>query len=331
MSKSDPTAAEIALFREASEWVQRLNESNEQALTDQWMRWCAADAMNLPAFEQMQRLWNSFREARAPAYPPAPIANRSVHRNRLIAWAASVVLLVVVAAWFTPRHSEDRMLETAVGEQRRITLADGSRLDLAPDSLVGTHFTLARRDVRLVRGQAFFSVAHSAVRPFIVHADRLTVTAVGTEFDVRINPGSTAVTVSEGRVTVTPDGQGAGSGSRANAEIVRAGVGQRVMFSQSAHRLSVAAVDPKAAGAWRDGTLLFVGEPLEDVINAINRYTAPQIVVVPAFQQTRFTGTVSPSKVRDWLKALEQIYPVEVVDQGANGVLIRSRAHDSQK
>jgi ferric-dicitrate binding protein FerR (iron transport regulator) len=66
---------------------------------------------------------------------------------------------------------------------------------------------------------------------------------------------------------------------------------------------------------------------LEDVINAINRYTAPSIVVAPAFQQTRFTGTVSPSKVHDWLKALEQIYPVEVVDQGANGVLIRSRVH----
>jgi transmembrane sensor len=219
------------------------------------------------------------------------------------------------------------MLETAVGEQRRITLADGSSLDLAPDSLVSTRFTLARRDLRLVRGQAFFAVAHNAVRPFIVHANNLTVTAVGTEFDVRISPGSTAVTVGEGRVTVAPDAEGVGSGSRSNVEIVRASVGQRVTFSKSAHRLSVATVDSKIAGSWRDGTLQFVGEPLEDVINAINRYTAPQIVVAPAFQRTRFTGTVSPPKVREWLKALEQIYPVEVVDQGANGVLIRSRTH----
>jgi transmembrane sensor len=327
MSKSDPTASEIARFREASEWVQRLSESNEQELTDQWMQWCGADAMNLPAFEQMQRLWNAFPEARATSYQPSALANRSTHRNRLIALAASVVLLVGAATWYALRYSEDRVLETSVGEQRRITLADGSRLDLAPDSLVSARFTVGRRDVRLVRGQAFFAVAHSAVRPFIVHANSLTVTAVGTEFDVRISPSGIAVTVGEGRVTVSPDGLGIGSGSRANAEIVRAGVGQRVTFSQSAHRLSVAAVDPKAAGAWRDGTLQFVGEPLEDVINAINRYTAPQIVLAPAFQQTRFTGTVSPSKVRDWLKALERIYPVEVVDQGANGVLVRSRAH----
>jgi transmembrane sensor len=327
MSKTDPTASEIARFRDASEWVQRLNDSNEQALTDQWMRWCGADAMNLQAFEQMQRLWNAFPEVRATTLHPSALPNRRKHRNRLIALAAGVVLLVGVAGWFALRYSDDRVFETAVGEQRHIALADGSSLDLAPDSRVSTRFTLARRDVRLVRGQAFFAVAHSPVRAFIVHATSLTVTAVGTEFDVRISPSNTAVTVSEGRITVTPDVEGEGSGARSNTEMVRAGVGQRVTFSKSAHQLSVASVNPKMAGAWRDGTLLFVGEPLEDVINAINRYTAPQIVVVPAFQQTRFTGTVSPSMVQDWLKALEQIYPVEVVDQGANGVLIRSRSH----
>lgn len=327
MSESDPIPSEIARLRDASEWVQRLNESNEEALTDQWMQWCGADAMNLPAFEQMQRLWNAFPEARATSLYSPPLGNHLIHRHRLIALAASVVVLVGVAGWFVLRYSDHRVLETAVGEERRITLADGSHLDLAPDSLVSTDLTLAQRDVRLVRGQAFFTVTHSAVRPFMVHAGSLTVTAIGTEFDVRICPNSTAVTVGEGRVTVVPDVEGVGSNSRANTDIVRASMGQRVTFAQSAHRLSVATVDPKVAGAWRAGTLLFVGEPLEDVINAINRYIAPRIVVAPAFQQTRFTGTVSPSKVRDWLKALEQIYPVDVVDQGANGTLIRSRTH----
>lgn len=327
MNESVPTESDIARLQDASEWVQRLNESNAEALVDQWVQWCGADAMNLPAFEQMQRLWNAFPEARATSSHPPPLVNRLKHRNGLIALAASVVLLVGVAGWFALRYSDNQVLETAIGEQRRITLADGSRVDLAPDSRLSTRFTLVRRDVRLVRGQAFFAVAHNAVRPFIVYANNLTVAAVGTEFDVRISPSSTAVTVSQGQVTVAPDVDGVGSGSRSNTEIVRASVGQRVAFSNSAQRLSVAIVDPKVAGAWRDGTLQFVGEPLEDVINALNRYTAPQIVVAPAFQQTRFTGTVSPSKVHDWLKALEQIYAVEVVDQGANEVLIRSRAH----
>lgn len=331
MSKSEPTAYEIARLQDASEWLQRLNDSNAEEVADQWMQWCGADPLNLPAFERMQHLWNALPEARSKTLHPPPIVNRPKHRNRLIAMAASVALLVGVAAWFALRYSDQEVLDTAVGEQRRITLADGSRLDLAPDSRVSTRFTLARRDVRLVRGEAFFAVAHSAIRPFVVHANSLTVTAVGTQFDVRISPSHTAVTVGEGRVTVAPDVEGMGSGSRSNTEIVHAGVGQRVSFSNFAQRLSVATVDPTVAGAWRDGTLQFVGEPLEDVINAINRYTAPQIVVAPAFQQIRFTGTVSPSKVRDWLKALEQIYAVEVVDQGANAVLIRPRVHGAQK
>ena len=75
----------------------------------------------------------------------------------------------------------------------------------------------------------------------------------------------------------------------------------------------------------------FVGESLEEVVGEVNRYSAPQIVVAPAFQQTRFTGTVSPRNVRDWLTALEQIYAVQVVDQGANEILIRSRANDGTR
>jgi transmembrane sensor len=331
VNQSDPTAADIARLQDASDWVQRLNESSAAELAEQWMHWCGADPKNLPAFEQMQRLWDALPDARAKTSHTPPASNRPKHRNTLMALAAGVVLIVGVAAWFALRYSDDQVLETSVGEQRRIALADGSRLDLAPDSLISTHFTLARRELRLMRGQAFFAVAHSTLRPFVVHANALTVTAVGTEFDVRISPSSTAVIVGQGRVTVVSNVVGVGGDSHSNAEMVRATVGQRVAFSNSAQRLNVAAVDPKAAGAWRDGTLQFVGESLEDVISAINRYTSPQIVVAPAFHQTRFTGTVSPARVRDWLEALEQIYAVEVIDQGANGILIRGRAHGIQK
>jgi transmembrane sensor len=325
VSKSDPTASDIARLRDASEWIQRLNESNAQTVVDQWMQWCKSDPLNLPVFEQMQRIWDGFYEARGTACYSPQSANRLKHRTRLIALAASIVLVAGTAGWLALRYSVVQVLDTAVGEQRRITLVDGSRLDLAPDSRVSTRFTLARRDVELERGQAFFAVAHSAARPFIVHVNGLIVTAVGTAFDVRIDPTNTVVTVSEGRVTVAPGTDEASEGPRTNTETIRAGVGQRVTFSKSARRLSVATVDPRVAESWRDGRLQFVGEPLEDVVGVVNRYSAPQIFVAPALQQTRFTGTVSPAHVRDWLKALEQIYAVEMVDQGANGLLIRSR------
>jgi len=324
VSKSEPTASDIARLQDASEWVQRLNESNAEEVADQWMQWCGADPLNLPTFERMQHLWNALPEARATFHP---VLNRPKHRTRLIAMAAGVVLLLGVAGWFAWHYSDEQVLVTSIGEQRRITLADGSNLDLAPGSRVVTHFTLAKRDVRLERGQAFFQVAHKLTRPFIVHANNLTVTAVGTEFDVRISPDATAVTVMEGRIKVAPDAEKTDQGGT-RMEIIRADIGQRVTFSNSAHQFSVGTVDPKVAGSWRGGKLQFVGESLEDVVGVINRYSTKHIVVAPALQQTRFTGTVSPTTVRDWFKALEQIYAVEVIDQGTDGMLIRSRTRN---
>ena len=333
MSKSEPNTSEIARLRDASEWVQRLREPDADLLADEWLQWCRSDSLNLPAFEQMQRLWNAFPEMREQPSPATRDAPPLKHRNRLIAVAAGVVLLGAAAAWLALRYPAVRVLDTPVGEQRRVTLADGSELDVAPRSRVSAHFTPARRDVQLERGQAFFAVAHDSARPFVVHVNNLLLTATGTAFDVRTGPGNTVVTVGEGVVNVGSEGaprivtNGTGDRPAIGAEPVRIQGGQRLTVSKSAHRLTLAPVDPAAAGSWRAGTLQFMGEPLEDVVSAINRYRVPQIALAPELQQTRFTGTVSPVDVGDWLKALEKIYAVEVVDQGVNGVLIRQRVY----
>jgi transmembrane sensor len=238
--------------------------------------------------------------------------------------AAGVLLAVGVGAWSLRYYSQSQEFVTAPGEQRSESLADGSRLDLAPDTQVRIHFALFRRDVQLQHGQAYFAVSHSALRSFVVRAEDLAVTATGTAFDVRTSPTGTVVTVSEGSVKVTPrDEEGAGSGI-APQELL-AGKGQRVTLSMTTHRLSTAAIDPVVAESWRGGVLPFVGEPLEDVVGEINRYSARKIDIAPDFAQARFTGTVSLGHVDDWLNALPQIFSVEVIDRGSNEIHIRPR------
>ncbi len=305
----------VERLQEASEWVQRLNESNEQVTADQWLQWCESDPLNLTAFEQMQRVWDAFPTASDGRLLEPPTTNRLKSPSGLILLAASLVLGVGLIGWLISRP-QIQVLDTSIGELRHIKLSDGSHIDLAPDSRVSTRLTLTRRDVRLERGQAFFAVAHSALRPFVVHVANLTVTTLGTAFDVRTGPDNTVVIVSEGRVSVVPG----------TAKAVHAGAGERVSFSKSAQHLSVVSGDPSGAGSWRNGTLQFLSEPLEDVVSAVNRYSSRHVVVSSAFQQTRFTGTLSPPNIREWLNALEQIYDVKVVDQGTNEILIRSRA-----
>jgi ferric-dicitrate binding protein FerR (iron transport regulator) len=64
---------------------------------------------------------------------------------------------------------------------------------------------------------------------------------------------------------------------------------------------------------------------LEDVVSDVNRYSQRKIALAPALVQSRFTGTVSTVDVGEWLAALQQIFAVDVIDQGNNGILIQSR------
>jgi transmembrane sensor len=324
---TNPSAAEIARLQEATEWVQQLNGSTDPTLADTWMEWCAQDPLNFAAFDRMQQIWDGFPPPRAPL-PYAPVPRRGTARpNLLIAVAASVLISAVAIGWFVQRQSASLAFTTAVGEQAHDILPDGSRIDLAPDSRMSARFSLWRREIRLDSGEAYFAVAHDVLRPFIVHANGVSAVATGTAFDVRTAPSATVVTVSEGRVSVGPSR--AWSANRGlDVEALRAGAGQQVTFTPSARRLSVMAVDPSVYDSWRTGTLEFVGQPLREVVGEVDRFVKRKIVVAPALQDTRFTGTVSPAKITEWLDALKQIYAVQIVDEGSSGIYIQPRAHD---
>ena len=330
MNTAKPISADnIARLGEASGWVQQLSEPHDQHLVNRWMAWCAADPRNVHAFESMQGVWDGFAGVDPGTLSTTTRAARRVWRPAT--WmrvAAGVLLVAGVGGWLAQRYPQVQEFHTSPGERLSETLADGSHLDLAPDSVVRIRFVPLRREVQLERGQAFFAVSRSPLRPFVVRAEDVTVTAVGSAFDVRAGASGTVVTVSEGSVNVTPRSRDGGYPADA-AQDVRAGVGQRVMFSMVAQRFSTAAVDPVAAESWRRGVLPFVGESLENVVGEINRYSALKIDIAPGFSQTRFTGTVSLGHVEDWLNALPQIFSVEVIDRGSNDIHIQSRViHD---
>ena len=92
---------------------------------------------------------------------------------------------------------------------RRSTLADGSELQLGPNTLLQVDLGDARRSVELVRGEAYFKVAKDPARPFFVQANAFAVRAVGTEFAVSRRKREVIVTVAEGSVRVAPSAKSA--------------------------------------------------------------------------------------------------------------------------
>lgn len=130
---------------------------------------------------------------------------RSRSKRLWLAAAASTLVAVGVGTitWYDGYRGTT--YATEIGEQRSITLEDGSSVELNSRSRIRVRFTQTQRSVDLLEGQALFTVAKNPARPFIVVTADSHVRAVGTQFDVYRKHTGTVVTVVEGRVAVAPN------------------------------------------------------------------------------------------------------------------------------
>src|SRR5687768_5058395 len=138
MSNEAALGRDLIRLREASEWVQRLNDSaeNEQIYIE-WQSWCDADAANLRAFEQMEEVWDGLSPARvaramsAHASPNESAVRPPIWRQRWTLAASAAALLVVFGTvfWVTTHSPGIDEFRTDIGEIRHEVLPDGSRMD----------------------------------------------------------------------------------------------------------------------------------------------------------------------------------------------------------
>lgn len=162
-------------------------------------------------------------------------------------------------------------VSTGVGERRTVTLEDGSHIMLDTDSAVVIRLDEQERHVDLRRGRANFEVAHDSNRPFRVSARGLTVTAIGTDFDVSAISEKTSVTLIRGRVAVEAR-TGAGQEDRAFLS-----PGQRLMLTARGQLTKPVRVDLATVTDWQEGRLDFTHETATEAIRRANRYSFRQI------------------------------------------------------
>jgi len=262
---------------EAADWFARLQ--SRSVSTDELEAFAAwrRDPANAAAYRRVQALWDlsdqlsnddDIRDALNAGSERRTIWSRQqVTRPVLLlaTVAAAVVLVLGIMSFDT--NSPTRSYQTAVGERSSASLADGTQLQLDTDSQVATRFADDRRQVTLERGQAFFRVAHDAGRPFVVDAgDGITVTAVGTAFDVQRSAERVRVALVEGAVLVR----------RGEVELTRMAPGGVVEVAVGnglvATRRTVA-----EATSWRAGHLSFRETPLAQAVDEMNRYTEAKL------------------------------------------------------
>jgi len=296
-------------LREASEWMVHLGSEECSADdTAAWLRWCDASPENLQAFQSLQRDWRDLDALKG--IQPASAAMAGVSHSARWRVAAAVVFALLVGAtvtyWISGRHKVEEL--AAAQSNDTATLSDGSSVVLGARTTVDVDFRGSERHLDLSEGRAYFKVQHDARHPFVVRAGEVNVTAVGTAFDVRREKDRVTVVVEEGVVQVA---------SKAHPGVPpvtwKAEAGYQLAYSTREHTATIARIDPSTALRWRTGELAYVWEPLGAVVADVNRYSSRRITLTDEhLASMHFTGTVFASSVDDWLKAIQQAYPLHV-------------------
>lgn len=296
-------------LEEAAQWFFRqdgqLLPEAERARFEAWL----AVPANRAAYEEIAGAWH---EAGALAGPRTlarrPPAWRGVAR-------IAAALLVICGALGYGLDVPTRLradIYTATGERRAMTLPDGSTVDVNTSSALAVAFTPGERRVKLLRGEAVFTVAKDAARPFVVEADGDAATALGTVFAVRETGAGAIVTVIESRVSVA---------FAAGGDPARLGPGQQVRPLGDGHE--VAAVDADAAIAWRRGKLIFADRPLGGVIDELNRYHSGLIRILdPSLNGLRVSGVFDTADPVGIVDALEDSLGISSTRLGSAVVLL---------
>ncbi|UPG85930.1 FecR domain-containing protein [Luteibacter aegosomatis] len=301
----------------AADWWARLRDPAlpEQAWM-QWSDWLEADPRHAPAFDRVAALAESLgamgaaeRSAFVARFAPATRARPRLPRLAF-GIAAGVAVAVAAAglflAWRGPSAQAPRQYASEPAGHRDISLPDGSSIELGGASSVTAHYGREVRAVDLDAGEAFFRVAH-AERPFVVNAGPLRIRDLGTAFNVRRTGDRVTVTVTEGRVRVSPAQEGGDLGQ------VELGAGRQVSFDPATQAMRILDVNPDSALAWRGNRLEFVNEPLDSVLANVSRYSKRPIRLAdPDLGKLTFTGTVQVDTIDSWVAALPRVFPVRV-------------------
>jgi transmembrane sensor len=259
---------------------------NDPRLRSDFEAWRAADPKNEAAYSEVAGVWD-FEEldviaadigrmegAQQYAQPARPTPSLQPHRSRWTSsiMAAAAVILVAVGVQQYPilmvQWRSD--YQTVAGATENVTLPDGSKMTLNTSSAVAVDFEGGRRSVRLLQGEAYFDVVHDESRPFKVAAGYSEVVVKGTAFSVRTDSDEDMVILERGLVGVSRL-----SDKTDNAELHP---GESITATASALS-AVRPADTAIALSWRDGRLVFVDQPFEEVLSEIGRYYPHSIVV----------------------------------------------------
>lgn len=297
-----------------------LSEQTSAEENVQLVDWIAADKKNEQVFKDVKQIWLGPQRTT----DPGSIQALSKLQSRIAAGddtyvqtkprriqlyriaAAAAILVVAITTWRifsfkqAPHQVASLKATTLSGQKKKITLADGTKVILGPESSLSypASFDKDSRTVT-VEGEAYFEVSKAPHVPFIVQTSVLTVQVLGTHFNVnaRGNQPLSSVALLEGAVKVKLK-------EKINEEYLLK-PGQELSVNHNTHQVSQHALDSTAVLGWQNNVLKFKNEQFGSAAYRIEKMYGVKIVFKnQAAANTRLYATFRDQSLSDVMEMI---------------------------
>lgn len=268
-------------------------------------------ATHTPADEVIAASWEKHLEQ----LQALPERRPSVRRLMLRVAAVVAGAILIAGAWLMLRTGGNGQLvaSTGFGELKQVKLPDGSQVDLNANSKI----TYKNREVWL-EGEALFNVKQIS-QQFLVHTRGLTVTVLGTVFDIRQRRSKTEIVLQSGKIKLSFAG-----GKKQDIIMTP---GQIVSYNDKDKQLLTASTSPEKFSAWKNQRLLLQDPKVSDILIYLEDNFGKKIIIEdPELNNRTVNGPILISSLDDALFVLSAVLNTEIVKRDSTTIIMRSRS-----
>lgn len=212
------------------------------------------------------------------------------------------ILGLVSKEWKTYFSTEEMYTTISTGNRQnsKVTLPDSSVVWINSGTTLSynTNFAAHNRHIKLV-GQAFFQIARNEKMPLTVSCNDLIVKVLGTKFDVCAYPNEKKIDV------VLESGKVELLNSTDKSLAYTMSPGEDAEYNIEKKKFLIRNVDSHTYSSWKDGFLIFKDDPMDKVIQKLERWYDIDIEVKDEkINKLIFNATIVNESVEDIFKLI---------------------------
>lgn len=298
----------------AVQWAVRVETTSltpdERAQLDNWLK---GDRRRLGAYAKARAVIAQVRRAKDVPPKTDAIPRKASRRRFLIGGAVAASCAAAAITTTAVLKTGTQSYATRLGEIRLIPLADGSSVTLNTDSRISVLISATERVVRLLQGEALFSITDDVMRPFVIDAGEALILTGNSQLMV-------SRLVAEPLKVLVRDGQAAVKRRQHEEAPLRLTANTRAEITEASQIQVMTPAEMNRELVWREGMLSFEDMPLEQALARFARYNSLRIVLDdPSLKQETVTGLFSATDPEGFATAVAATLDLKLYKQA--GVL----------